>query len=349
MLSESGDICGEFEIDSPKVVLGRTSKSNIVLEDELVSRLHAQIIRTEDGFFVTDMGSTNGTYLNGKNINPKQLFHISSNDTLTVGKYRFIFQLVRESIPEASYVGAGARGTSVKERNEGIGRTYFRGRSSGLEPEYNRYSYVNTSTNPRFRVSYRDERNSDAFDDEFGERDFQFVKDVYQEKKRFKDKLLRSLRERLSNYPSYSRDLTDEMQQESKGKESVILALPSALPMQQQEDLNKNIINAQEEISSVDDMHSVHNNEAKRNIQNIGENVDLLSEQAFETANKSYFDGLSFAEKEAKVTSTQGFATEIKTKIFKIISSNPLIPSSIGISSLAALIYCYIRYSPAFG
>lgn len=57
-----------IELDDEKLVIGRHPTSNIVLENHAVSRRHARIIRTNGLFFVEDLRSRNGTWLNGQRL-----------------------------------------------------------------------------------------------------------------------------------------------------------------------------------------------------------------------------------------------------------------------------------------
>jgi FHA domain/Domain of unknown function (DUF1707) len=49
-------------------VVGRGHRADLALRDETVSRRHAQIVRTADGFVLTDLASTNGTWLAGRRV-----------------------------------------------------------------------------------------------------------------------------------------------------------------------------------------------------------------------------------------------------------------------------------------
>lgn len=54
-------------------VLGRSGEADLVVRDDSVSRRHAQIVRTPDGFVLCDLGSTNGTWLAGRRVGQVQL------------------------------------------------------------------------------------------------------------------------------------------------------------------------------------------------------------------------------------------------------------------------------------
>ncbi len=78
-----------FPLHDPVTRLGRHPDSEIMLDDITVSRRHADIRRTADGYVVSDAGSLNGTYVNqGRIDDPTRLVH---GDELQVGKFRLVF------------------------------------------------------------------------------------------------------------------------------------------------------------------------------------------------------------------------------------------------------------------
>ena len=58
-----------FEIRAPLTHVGRGAHNDIVLTDDTVSDSHAKIQKREGGWFLVDMGSSNGTYAGGQRIN----------------------------------------------------------------------------------------------------------------------------------------------------------------------------------------------------------------------------------------------------------------------------------------
>jgi pSer/pThr/pTyr-binding forkhead associated (FHA) protein len=77
-------------VGSEPLVIGRLPECSVVLSDSNVSRRHAEIRRKGDGVFVTDLGSTNGTRVNGAPVREQFL---ASGDEISVGTTRLIFEM----------------------------------------------------------------------------------------------------------------------------------------------------------------------------------------------------------------------------------------------------------------
>ena len=57
-----------YEIHVPLAHVGRGSHNDIVIQDDSVSETHAKLQRRDDGWYVVDAGSTNGTYVDGQRL-----------------------------------------------------------------------------------------------------------------------------------------------------------------------------------------------------------------------------------------------------------------------------------------
>jgi pSer/pThr/pTyr-binding forkhead associated (FHA) protein len=77
-----------FPLDRDMTSLGRHPDSEISLDDITVSRRHAEVERTEEGYVVADSGSLNGTYVNQERVERAVLQH---GDELQIGKFRLVF------------------------------------------------------------------------------------------------------------------------------------------------------------------------------------------------------------------------------------------------------------------
>lgn len=67
------------------------SEVHLRLEDSTVSRYHARIDREENEFFITDLGSTNGTFLNGTRILPFERLSIKERDFIVISRKKYEF------------------------------------------------------------------------------------------------------------------------------------------------------------------------------------------------------------------------------------------------------------------
>lgn len=72
------------------ITIGRLAQNDIVIDNLSVSRMHASISKSKDGYTLTDLGSKNGTYVNGNLVETSRL---NSDDRITIGKYEIIFQI----------------------------------------------------------------------------------------------------------------------------------------------------------------------------------------------------------------------------------------------------------------
>src|SRR5262245_1659041 len=75
---------GEFPLRmNREIIIGRSSDLDMVLVEDMVSRRHAKISSTDNDVYIQDMGSTNGTFVNGEKIAGRALLH--EGDRILVG------------------------------------------------------------------------------------------------------------------------------------------------------------------------------------------------------------------------------------------------------------------------
>jgi hypothetical protein len=72
------------ELAGGLVLIGRGADCQLILDDDYVSTRHARVVVGEGGAYVEDLGSTNGTYVNGSRITAPTT--ISMSDTVRIGK-----------------------------------------------------------------------------------------------------------------------------------------------------------------------------------------------------------------------------------------------------------------------
>lgn len=92
-------------LDRDRVTVGAEDSNRVCLADDgTVSRLHAVVENYGSGWAVRDLGSRNGTYINGRRVLGEQTLH--AGDELRIGKTRLVFRAQGSA-------GRGARGTQV--------------------------------------------------------------------------------------------------------------------------------------------------------------------------------------------------------------------------------------------
>lgn len=87
------DIDGQrYSLNAPSIVLGRSSEADIHIDDTGVSRRHLEI-RTANGVTsAVDLGSTNGSYVNGQKVSGST--ELTDGSTITMGRTKIIFRLL---------------------------------------------------------------------------------------------------------------------------------------------------------------------------------------------------------------------------------------------------------------
>jgi pSer/pThr/pTyr-binding forkhead associated (FHA) protein len=98
-------------LKQPVIKIGRKKDNDIVLNNEFVSRYHAQIQSIEGKYFIMDLKSTVGTSVNGERV---QQARLKPGDVISLGGVPLIFGLGKPNIPRDAplsewekYVGTG--------------------------------------------------------------------------------------------------------------------------------------------------------------------------------------------------------------------------------------------------
>jgi hypothetical protein len=138
-IAEGKDAGKEFEFDQDSVLIGRTPECDVVLYDAGVSRKHCRIFSEGNRFVIEDMGSSNGTKLNGEAITKKQA--LNDGDQLTLGPVVFVFGALAEPSTDAGAPQEGdgqstriVASSSVKPRAKNKGEA-FKPEGNEADPE----------------------------------------------------------------------------------------------------------------------------------------------------------------------------------------------------------------------
>jgi len=86
---------GRTTLGTGVVTLGRAPDNQLVLNDTKASSHHAEISQASDGqsYFITDLGSTNGTFVNGQSIDQNVARSLNTGDTVRIGDTTFTYEV----------------------------------------------------------------------------------------------------------------------------------------------------------------------------------------------------------------------------------------------------------------
>jgi len=90
ILSLRGRELDKFLLGQGKVVIGRSQDCDIAIDNAAISRKHAQIEYSNGEYIVSDLGSSNGTFVNGQQINKPEVLKPGTN--IGIAKFNLTFQ-----------------------------------------------------------------------------------------------------------------------------------------------------------------------------------------------------------------------------------------------------------------
>jgi len=126
VLSLNGVVQGEYDLEKERITVGRKPENDIPIDNLAVSGKHALIITILDDSFLEDLGSTNGTLLNGARVAKTLIKH---GDVIQVGNYQFTYfdndeteyeptMFIQAEIEETQILDPNAKPTTMATKGE---------------------------------------------------------------------------------------------------------------------------------------------------------------------------------------------------------------------------------------
>ncbi len=107
IIIEGANPGADFTLNYPQIRIGRSVDSEIILNDKTVSRVHAVISQSENGWEIRDNDSQNGTFVGDERIEEAPL---DDGDEIKIGATVFQFQLIKEKGARNLFGGKGKSG-----------------------------------------------------------------------------------------------------------------------------------------------------------------------------------------------------------------------------------------------
>jgi len=114
------DLGRKYNVDRPSIVVGRSSKADIQIDQESVSRNHCKLINTGKSIMLRDLGSTNGTYVNDELVDE---YVLRDGDFIKIG--RCIFKFLSGDNIENAYHEEIYRLTTIDGLTQIYNKRYF--------------------------------------------------------------------------------------------------------------------------------------------------------------------------------------------------------------------------------
>jgi pSer/pThr/pTyr-binding forkhead associated (FHA) protein len=105
---------GRWEMDRPRLRIGRTPDNDVVIDNLAVSRLHAVLEADKGAFFIKDCDSLNGTEVNGVRVAKREL---KDGDEISIAKHTILFRIpTGHAVAEPDTAAAGFEQTMIFTR-----------------------------------------------------------------------------------------------------------------------------------------------------------------------------------------------------------------------------------------
>jgi hypothetical protein len=117
-LSLGGNVVRKYPFEKDSISIGRDADCDISIDNVAVSRTHATVTASPDGWILADMQSGNGTFVNNAKVSTHTL---QSGDSFVIGKYNLLFEEVSDVdgvVKEAARKAGGEDATFRLDRKE---------------------------------------------------------------------------------------------------------------------------------------------------------------------------------------------------------------------------------------
>lgn len=102
----------EFELTRPEIIIGREPSVDLHIPSAAISRRHARLIREGEGYILEDLGSSNGTYLNGTRLVDR--CPLKSGDQIRLGKAVTITYLAPSPVDSIDAIESSGQRTAIE-------------------------------------------------------------------------------------------------------------------------------------------------------------------------------------------------------------------------------------------
>lgn len=137
-LVRAGELIASYPLDAPVVVVGRDHECDIRLTGPIVSRKHCRFVASGDTYIVEDLGSNNGTYLNGERVERQMLVE---GDRIAVVPHILVYHAVDKE-PLAAPASPGGEASTGMMATAAVDITEVNRHLAELQAEAEPYGFT---------------------------------------------------------------------------------------------------------------------------------------------------------------------------------------------------------------
>ncbi|HJQ25800.1 MAG TPA: DUF3616 domain-containing protein [Blastocatellia bacterium] len=139
----------EYFVSQPELEIGKASHNHIVLNDPTVSNTHAMLLARDGGYSIVDLGSRNGTYVNGERLGT-QAHTLRHGDTVQLGQTLLTFRNRAETPANTTATLSPEALAEIRRRALGMDTTAEREMAAASVPSPQAFAQIENTTPPPF-------------------------------------------------------------------------------------------------------------------------------------------------------------------------------------------------------
>lgn len=93
-----------YQLTYPETTIGRGSDNDVVLNDPAASRYHAKLVHKDSRWQIIDVGSSNGTQLNGARLSPETYYPVNDRDVIDICESSILISFTGADVPQSAKV-----------------------------------------------------------------------------------------------------------------------------------------------------------------------------------------------------------------------------------------------------
>lgn len=151
ILKFKGNVIKEYPIAGDQIKIGREDDSDIVIDNAAVSRDHAKIEQAGGGYVVSDLNSTNGTFVNENRIT--QGVKLQDGDIIIVGKHTITLELEFKVEAQPATDFGGTMILDTKQQHELLGKQKMKAVVTPVEEKQAKLIVIQSGERKEYKIT----------------------------------------------------------------------------------------------------------------------------------------------------------------------------------------------------